>query len=39
VVDPSPVVTARYPLSAATDALEAASLGSGNIKVHIEAAG
>jgi L-iditol 2-dehydrogenase len=39
VVDPSPVVTARYPLSAATDALAAASLGSGNIKVHIEAAG
>jgi L-iditol 2-dehydrogenase len=39
VVDPTPVVTARYPLSAATDALEAASLGSGNIKVHIEAAG
>jgi len=38
VVDPTPVVTARYPLSAAPAALEAASLGSGNIKVHIEAA-
>ena len=39
VVDPTPIVTARYPLGAATDALGAAALGSGNIKVHIEAAG
>ncbi|MBV9095009.1 MAG: zinc-binding dehydrogenase [Streptosporangiaceae bacterium] len=38
VVDPTPIITARYPLDAATDALGAASLGSGNIKVHIEAA-
>jgi threonine dehydrogenase-like Zn-dependent dehydrogenase len=37
VVDPTPIVTARYPLGAATDALGAAALGSGNIKVHIEA--
>jgi L-iditol 2-dehydrogenase len=37
VVDPSPIVTVRYPLSVAVDALGAASLGSGNIKVHIEA--
>jgi L-iditol 2-dehydrogenase len=37
IVDPSPIVTARYPLDAAVDALAAASLGSGNIKVHIEA--
>ena len=37
VVDPSPIVTARYPLDSAVDALGAASLGSGNIKVHIEA--
>jgi L-iditol 2-dehydrogenase len=37
VVDPSPIVTAQYPLDAAVDALQAASLGSGNIKVHIEA--
>jgi L-iditol 2-dehydrogenase len=37
VVDPSPVVTARYPLGTAVEALGAASLGSGNIKVHIEA--
>lgn len=36
VVDPSPIVTARYPLGAALGALGAASLGSGNIKVHIE---
>jgi threonine dehydrogenase-like Zn-dependent dehydrogenase len=37
VVDPAPIVTARYPLESAVDALGAASLGSGNIKVHIEA--
>jgi L-iditol 2-dehydrogenase len=37
VVDPTPIITARYPLGAATDALGAAALGSGNIKVHIEA--
>ena len=38
VVDPTPIVTARYPLSDAPAALAAASLGSGNIKVHIETA-
>jgi L-iditol 2-dehydrogenase len=38
VVDPTPVVTARYPLEEAPEALKAASLGSGNIKVHIEVA-
>ncbi len=38
VVDPTPIVTARFPLSQATGALDAASLGSGNIKVHIETA-
>ena len=38
VVDPTPIVTARYPLGDAPAALAAASLGSGNIKVHIEAA-
>jgi L-iditol 2-dehydrogenase len=38
VVDPAPIVTARFPLSQATGALDAASLGSGNIKVHIETA-
>ena len=37
VVDPTPIVTSRYPLSDAPAALAAASLGSGNIKVHIEA--
>jgi len=37
VVDPSPIVTARFPLDTAVEALGAASLGSGNIKVHIEA--
>ncbi|MBV9451689.1 MAG: alcohol dehydrogenase catalytic domain-containing protein [Streptosporangiaceae bacterium] len=37
VVDPTPIVTARYPLRDAPAALAAASLGSGNIKVHIEA--
>jgi L-iditol 2-dehydrogenase len=37
VVDPTPIVTARYPLDDAPAALAAASLGSGNIKVHIEA--
>lgn len=36
VVDPSPIVTARFPLARAVGALDAASLGSGNIKVHIE---
>ncbi len=36
VVDPAPIVTARFPLSQATSALDAAALGSGNIKVHIE---
>jgi L-iditol 2-dehydrogenase len=36
VVDPTPIVTARFPLADAVAALEAASLGSGNIKVHIE---
>ena len=38
VVDPTPIVTARYPLAQAPQALTAASLGSGNIKVHIEVA-
>ena len=38
VVDPTPIVTARYPLADAPAALKAASLGSGNIKVHIEVA-
>jgi L-iditol 2-dehydrogenase len=38
VVDPTPIVTARFPLSQATSALNAASLGTGNIKVHIETA-
>jgi L-iditol 2-dehydrogenase len=37
VVDPSRIVTARYPLGAAVEAVAAAALGSGNIKVHIEA--
>jgi L-iditol 2-dehydrogenase len=37
VVDPTPIVSARYPLSDAPAALAAASLGSGNIKVHIQA--
>jgi L-iditol 2-dehydrogenase len=37
VVDPTPIVTARFGLSEAPAALAAASLGSGNIKVHIEA--
>jgi L-iditol 2-dehydrogenase len=36
VVDPTPIVTARYPLADAVAALAGASLGSGNIKVHIE---
>jgi L-iditol 2-dehydrogenase len=39
VIDPTPIVTARYPLDAGVDALSAASLGSGNIKVHIEVPG
>jgi L-iditol 2-dehydrogenase len=38
VVDPAPIVTARYPLDDATQALKAATPESGNIKVHIEAA-
>ena len=38
VVDPTPIVTARYPLAQAPEALKAASLGSGNVKVHIEIA-
>ena len=38
VVDPTPIVTARYPLADAAQALDAAALGSGNIKVHIEVA-
>ncbi len=38
VVDPSPIVTAMYPLAQAAEALEAAALGSGNIKVHIDTA-
>jgi L-iditol 2-dehydrogenase len=36
VVDPAPIVTASYPLAEAVGAIDAASLGSGNIKVHIE---
>ncbi len=36
IVDPSPIVTARYPLADATQALKAATPESGNIKVHIE---
>jgi L-iditol 2-dehydrogenase len=36
VVDPAPIVTARYPLDDATQALAAATPESGNIKVHIE---
>jgi L-iditol 2-dehydrogenase len=38
VVDPTPIITARYPLAGATGALGAAALGTGNIKVHIEVA-
>jgi 2-desacetyl-2-hydroxyethyl bacteriochlorophyllide A dehydrogenase len=38
VVDPTPIVTAHYPLEVATQALKAASPEAGNIKVHIEAA-
>jgi len=38
VVDPTPIVTARYPLVDAAQALKAATPESGNIKVHIEAA-
>ena len=38
VVDPAPIVTARFPLSQATGALDAAALGRGNIKVLIETA-
>lgn len=36
VVDPTPIVTASFPLADAAEALDAASLGSGHIKVHIE---
>jgi threonine dehydrogenase-like Zn-dependent dehydrogenase len=36
IVDPSPIVTARYPLADAAQALKAATPESGNIKVHIE---
>ena len=36
VVDPAPIITARYPLAEAAGALDAAALGTGNIKVHIE---
>jgi L-iditol 2-dehydrogenase len=38
VVDPTPIVTAHYPLEVATQALKAAAPEAGNIKVHIEAA-
>lgn len=38
IVDPSPIVTARYALGDAPQALKAATPESGNIKVHIEAA-
>jgi len=38
IMDPTPIVTARYPLADATQALKAATPESGNIKVHIEAA-
>jgi L-iditol 2-dehydrogenase len=37
VVDPTPIVTARYALDNAAQALKAATPESGNIKVHIEA--
>lgn len=37
VVDPTPIVTAHYPLNMATQALRDASPEAGNIKVHIEA--
>jgi L-iditol 2-dehydrogenase len=36
IVDPAPIVTARYPLEDAALALAAATPESGNIKVHIE---
>jgi L-iditol 2-dehydrogenase len=36
IVDPTPIVTARYPLEDAPQALKAATPESGNIKVHIE---
>jgi L-iditol 2-dehydrogenase len=36
IVDPAPIVTARYPLEDAAQALKAATPESGNIKVHIE---
>jgi L-iditol 2-dehydrogenase len=38
IIDPTPIVTARYPLADATQALKAATPESGNIKVHIETA-
>ena len=37
VVDPTPIVTARYSLDDAVQALTAATPESGNVKVHIEA--
>jgi L-iditol 2-dehydrogenase len=37
-VDPSRIVTARFPLASALDALEAARDTATNIKVHIETA-
>ena len=39
VVDPTPIVTARFPLGDALSALAAARDTASNIKVHIEAAG
>jgi L-iditol 2-dehydrogenase len=36
IVDPAPIVTARYPLEDAAQALKAATPESGNVKVHIE---
>jgi L-iditol 2-dehydrogenase len=38
VVDPSVIVTARFPLACALDALQAAQDTASNVKVHIEAA-
>jgi L-iditol 2-dehydrogenase len=37
VIDPTPIVTAHYPLTMAAQALRGASPEAGNIKVHIEA--
>jgi L-iditol 2-dehydrogenase len=39
VVDPTPIITARFPLEAALDALAAARDTSANIKVHVEPGG